>query len=117
MAFTEIEEKKPKYISELPKDEWVTGKLTDISLGTPGKHSNQYTLETDGGKELKFYGCSKIDNSINTTHINKMVRFMYKGKVSTEGGFQYSVRVQVDNDSTDLSNASNKQIMDFAEGQ
>jgi hypothetical protein len=94
--------KKPKYVHELPLNEWVSGELLEIAPGEPGKHSAKYRLKLSDERIEQIYGCSEIDNAVNETHIGEVLHFMYKGKEQMSWGFKYKVDMEIGQEDLDV---------------
>jgi len=76
--FEEIPELEGKYLEMIPADQ-------------AARQSSIITLEKDDGTEIKFRGCTIIDNCFENIAAGERIKVVYKGKRKSKQGTEYKV--------------------------
>ena len=67
----------------------ISGVYLGVEHDVGENKSNLYTLEVEDGKTVAFWGSKVLDGKMSVVKIGQLVKVIFLGKVSPEGGREY----------------------------
>jgi hypothetical protein len=110
MARKKLTANAPVKVNQLPKNEWVSGRLLEIRPPKDEDKSRVYVLKKSNGELLNLYGCYQLDNAVSHDHIGGKLFLMFKGEVPLDNGYKCN-DIDIEFDDEDKTDNNNTQLL------